>query len=498
MLAELRAEIGNLPHAAAHLARLARHYRPGRGLGRGVRRHARRALRGGGAGALRCARSGDRAPRRRRCTAARSATPPRSPTRCSRAARALAAAGYEPTVHVRAGAPLSFFHPDGRGGTALSPAAGGRRVRRGRRRAHATRRDALLAALDADPLRFSTSALLRPIVQDALLPTAAYVGGPAEVAYFAQLAPLYAAYDLAMPLVVPRARLRVRGGADASRSARGSGSRPTTPTARPPSCSRRGRRARRRSTTRRWRRRSSRRSTPRWRRCATHVERVGPGLDARRRQDPRHGRRRPSRSSRARSSNARTASRPTTQVDGAGARAAGRWCRTACRRSASTALAYFAARYGERAFVDARARDRAVRSDARCRSRDAPRRARARVSDAAVDRRRLLREPRRQRRRRGRARRGPRRARPSRARDRERAAEPARCRGERLTFHEVAGAELSGASSSRSYGLALAETIVEVGRRARARSAARPLRRAARRERLSRVPDARRARRRAW
>jgi uncharacterized protein YllA (UPF0747 family) len=51
--------------------------------------------------------------------------------------------------------------------------------------------------------------LLRPILQDTLLPTAVYVGGPAEVSYFAQLAPLYAAYDLPMPLIVPRARLRL-------------------------------------------------------------------------------------------------------------------------------------------------------------------------------------------------------------------------------------------------------------------------------------------------
>jgi len=50
---------------------------------------------------------------------------------------------------------------------------------------------------------------LRPIVQDTWLPTAAYVGGPAEVAYFAQLAPLYAAFDVPMPIVIPRARLRL-------------------------------------------------------------------------------------------------------------------------------------------------------------------------------------------------------------------------------------------------------------------------------------------------
>jgi len=43
-------------------------------------------------------------------------------------------------------------------------------------------------------------------VQDALLPTVAYVGGPAEVSYFAQLMPLYQLFDLTPPLVVPRAR----------------------------------------------------------------------------------------------------------------------------------------------------------------------------------------------------------------------------------------------------------------------------------------------------
>jgi len=63
-------------------------------------------------------------------------------------------------------------------------------------------------ALGHEPLRFSTSALLRPIVQDTLLPTAAYVGGPAEVSYFAQLGPLYDHFRLAMPIVVPRARFR--------------------------------------------------------------------------------------------------------------------------------------------------------------------------------------------------------------------------------------------------------------------------------------------------
>jgi bacillithiol biosynthesis cysteine-adding enzyme BshC len=49
----------------------------------------------------------------------------------------------------------------------------------------------LLAILDAEPERLSPNALLRPVFQDSILPTAAYAGGPSEVAYFAQSQVLY-------------------------------------------------------------------------------------------------------------------------------------------------------------------------------------------------------------------------------------------------------------------------------------------------------------------
>ena len=49
----------------------------------------------------------------------------------------------------------------------------------------------LLGILDTEPERISPSALLRPVFQDFLLSTSLMVGGPAEVAYFAQSAVLY-------------------------------------------------------------------------------------------------------------------------------------------------------------------------------------------------------------------------------------------------------------------------------------------------------------------
>jgi uncharacterized protein YllA (UPF0747 family) len=63
----------------------------------------------------------------------------------------------------------------------------------------------LSAAIDKTPQAFSPNALLRPVVQDSLLPTAAYIGGPAEVAYLAQSQVIYQRLLGRMPAVLPRA-----------------------------------------------------------------------------------------------------------------------------------------------------------------------------------------------------------------------------------------------------------------------------------------------------
>ena len=62
----------------------------------------------------------------------------------------------------------------------------------------------LIAILETAPERLSPNALLRPVFQDMLLPTAAYVGGPAEIAYFAQSAVLYEAILGRITPVLPR------------------------------------------------------------------------------------------------------------------------------------------------------------------------------------------------------------------------------------------------------------------------------------------------------
>jgi bacillithiol biosynthesis cysteine-adding enzyme BshC len=63
----------------------------------------------------------------------------------------------------------------------------------------------LLARLGTDPAAFTGNVLLRPVVQDSLLPTAAYIAGPAEVAYFAQAEVVYRHLLGRMPAVLLRA-----------------------------------------------------------------------------------------------------------------------------------------------------------------------------------------------------------------------------------------------------------------------------------------------------
>ncbi|HEV2499392.1 MAG TPA: bacillithiol biosynthesis cysteine-adding enzyme BshC [Terriglobia bacterium] len=123
-----------------------------------------------------------------------------------RRAAELTAAGYHAQVHVGEDSTLLFATSEG----ARTPV---------------THRDdafytngsprATLAEMEARlrtaPLEFTPSALLRPIVQDTLLPTVAYIPGPAELAYFAQAQAIYPEFGRPVPVLFPRASFTLAG-----------------------------------------------------------------------------------------------------------------------------------------------------------------------------------------------------------------------------------------------------------------------------------------------
>ncbi|MBE2255071.1 MAG: bacillithiol biosynthesis cysteine-adding enzyme BshC [Ignavibacteria bacterium] len=62
----------------------------------------------------------------------------------------------------------------------------------------------LFDSLRADPSQFSPNVILRPVVQDFLFPSVAYIAGPSEISYFAQLKDVYKYFDVSMPVIYPR------------------------------------------------------------------------------------------------------------------------------------------------------------------------------------------------------------------------------------------------------------------------------------------------------
>lgn len=110
----------------------------------------------------------------------------------------LEAAGYHAQVKVTPSHTLCFYFEDG----VRTPVrhdgadfvAGG----------HKLSRTELLARSERCPERFSANVLLRPIVEDYLLPTLCYVGGPSEIAYFAQVEAVYRRLSPRVTPVVPR------------------------------------------------------------------------------------------------------------------------------------------------------------------------------------------------------------------------------------------------------------------------------------------------------
>jgi bacillithiol biosynthesis cysteine-adding enzyme BshC len=60
------------------------------------------------------------------------------------------------------------------------------------------------AAKQIKSAELGPNVLLRPVVERAILPTTTYIGGPAEIAYFAQIGPIADAVGVARPAILPR------------------------------------------------------------------------------------------------------------------------------------------------------------------------------------------------------------------------------------------------------------------------------------------------------
>jgi bacillithiol biosynthesis cysteine-adding enzyme BshC len=109
--------------------------------------------------------------------------------------RALETAGYHAQVHVEDQTSFVFLLENGRRYT----------LRRfGRDYLQNGRRFSTEELMDR-AAQLSPNALLRPVVQDSMLPTVAYIGGPAELAYLAQSAVVYRAILGRMPVAMHRA-----------------------------------------------------------------------------------------------------------------------------------------------------------------------------------------------------------------------------------------------------------------------------------------------------
>ncbi|HET9533600.1 MAG TPA: bacillithiol biosynthesis cysteine-adding enzyme BshC [Blastocatellia bacterium] len=119
--------------------------------------------------------------------------------------RELESAGYHAQVHVSEDMVPLFIMDEGRRVAMVQQE--GRFFVKGSERSFG--KDELVELARRCPNCFSPNVSLRPVVQDYLLPTAAYIGGPAEIAYFAQLKAVYETLDRQEPCVLPRASFTI-------------------------------------------------------------------------------------------------------------------------------------------------------------------------------------------------------------------------------------------------------------------------------------------------
>jgi bacillithiol biosynthesis cysteine-adding enzyme BshC len=125
--------------------------------------------------------------------------------------RELVEAGYHAQVHASADSFPLFLHAEGRRRVALTRGTDGRyyskTAKDARQSSDGHTAEELSEWAAREPDSFSPNVTLRAVVQDYLLPTVAYYGGAAEIAYFAQTAEVYRVLSRPATPILHRASL---------------------------------------------------------------------------------------------------------------------------------------------------------------------------------------------------------------------------------------------------------------------------------------------------
>jgi bacillithiol biosynthesis cysteine-adding enzyme BshC len=120
--------------------------------------------------------------------------------------RELEREGYHAQVHTSPDAFPLFIHIEG-ARRAITRNAEGRYQAKGTKGGETYTAEELAQLAAREPERFSPNVTLRAVVQDYLLPTIAYFGGAAEVAYFAQTGEVYRLLERPSTPILHRASL---------------------------------------------------------------------------------------------------------------------------------------------------------------------------------------------------------------------------------------------------------------------------------------------------
>ncbi len=192
-LSELRQALGSLPFAEETLERIGRHYHPGATLGSAFRSFLQETLRGFGLLYLDPLAPAIRELAEPFLREAIDRIPELVPKLRQRS-HDLESSGYHAQVLVEKDASLLFLLGEHK------------RVPIRFKDGRFTAKDRTYTADELQSMagRLSPNALLRPVMQDYLLPTVSYVGGPSEIGYMAQAEVLYAGLLGRMPVIFPR------------------------------------------------------------------------------------------------------------------------------------------------------------------------------------------------------------------------------------------------------------------------------------------------------